>query len=231
LIIQCDACNTRYHYDEARFAGAPAKRIRCTKCATIFEIRNPAVSAPPPAGFQPEETSGFAAHMPGADDFNLDTTVMGAHRKRPAVPAAPVPGGVPPAPPPAAIPRSGTAEFEKPPAASMGAAAASRRLRLPDWERLSLACIAGPEAGRIFEIDKPRVILGRAGGDILLNDPECSRQHAAIEVSDEKVFLVDLGSTNGTYVSDRRIAQAELENRSEFDVGSTTLMLIRTRKE
>jgi predicted Zn finger-like uncharacterized protein len=239
LIIQCNACSTRYHYDEARFAGAPAKRIRCTKCATIFEIRNPAVSAPPPAGFQPEETSNFAAHMPGADDFNLDTTVMGSHRKRPVVPAAPVParGPAPAASPavdppsPVAVPRSGTAEFEKPPAAATGAAAAGRRLRLPDWERLSLACIAGPEAGRIFEIDKPRVVLGRAGGDVILNDPECSRQHAAIEISDEKVFLVDLGSTNGTYVSDKRITQVELENRSEFDVGSTTLMLIRTRKE
>jgi predicted Zn finger-like uncharacterized protein len=223
LIIQCNACSTRYHYDEARFAGAPAKRIRCTKCATIFEIRNPATNAPPPAGFQPEETSGFAAHMPGADDFNLDTTVMGSHRKRSAAAEPPAPAAAPP--------RSGTAEFEKPPAAAPGAAGAGRRLRLPDWERLSLACIAGPEAGRIFEIDKPRMVLGRAGGDILLNDPECSRQHAAIEVSDEKVFLVDLGSTNGTYVSDKRIAQAELENRSEFDVGSTTLMLIRTRKE
>lgn len=232
MIIQCNACNTRYHYDEARFAGAPAKRIRCTKCATIFEIRNPAVAVPPPAGFQPEETSSFGAPMPGADDFNLDTTVMGSHRKRPVVTGSPVPPAAAPEPrPPAAQPRSGTAEFERPPAAVTGAAVAGRRLRLPDWERLSLACIAGPEAGRIFEIDKPRVVLGRAGGDILLNDPECSRQHAAIEVSDEKVFLVDLGSTNGTYVSDKRITQVELENRSEFDVGSTTLMLIRTRKE
>jgi pSer/pThr/pTyr-binding forkhead associated (FHA) protein len=128
-------------------------------------------------------------------------------------------------------PRTGTAEFEKPASAATGAAAAGRRLRLPDWEKLSLACIAGPEAGRIFEIDKPRLVIGRAGADILLNDPECSRQHAAIEVSDDKVFLVDLGSTNGTYMADKRVTQLELENRSEFDVGSSTLMLIRTRKE
>lgn len=232
MIIQCSACKTRYHYDEARFAGAPAKKIRCTKCATVFEIRNPAATAPPPAGFQADETTGFGAPMPGADDFNFDTTVMGPHRKRPTIPPPPVAGAAPapvttsaPAPAP---PRAGTAEVERPPA---GAAAAGRRLRLPDWERLSLACIAGPEAGRIFEIEKARVVIGRAGSDVLLNDPECSRNHAAIEVSDDKVFLVDLGSTNGTYVSDKRIAQAELENRSEFDVGSSTLMLIRTRKE
>lgn len=227
MIIQCSACKTRYHYDETRFAGAPAKKIRCTKCATVFEILNPAASARP-AGFQPEETSGIGPPMPGADDFNFDTTVMGPHRKRPVTAPAPPPPPAPPAPAPAASAR-GTGEFEKPSAA--GAAAAGRRLRLPDWEKLSLACIAGPEAGRIFEIDKARVVIGRAGVDVLLNDPECSRQHAAIEVSDDKVYLVDLGSTNGTYVSDKRVTQLELENRSEFDVGSTTLMLIRTRKE
>ncbi len=224
MIIQCSACNTRYHYDEARFAGAPAKKIRCTKCSTVFEIRNPALDAPPPAGFQADETSSISAPMPGSDDFNFDTTVMGPHRKRPVVARPPEPVAAP-APPP----RRPASEVEKPPVAA--AAAAGRRLRLPDWEKLSLACIAGPEAGRIFEIGKARVVLGRAGVDILLNDPECSRSHAAIEISDDKVFLVDLGSTNGTYVADKRISQVELENRSEFDVGSSTLMLIRTRKD
>lgn len=222
MIIQCSACNTRYHYDEARFAGAPAKKIRCTKCSTVFEIRNPALDAPPPAGFQADETSSISAPMPGSDDFNFDTTVMGPHRKRPVIARPPEPTEAP-APPP----RPPAAEAQKP----RSLASAGRRLRLPDWEKLSLACIAGPEAGRIYEIGKPRVVLGRAGVDILLNDPECSRSHAAIEISDDKVFLVDLGSTNGTYVADKRISQVELENRSEFDVGSSTLMLIRTRKD
>jgi predicted Zn finger-like uncharacterized protein len=230
LIIQCSACKTRYHYDEARFAGAPAKKIRCTKCATVFEIRNPTLNAPPPAGFQAEETNSFGAPMPSSDDFNFDTTIMGSHRRKPAE-VPPPRAEAAPAPPPAPVARTGTAEFAKPPVAASAAAVSGRRLRLPDLEKLSLACIAGPEAGRIFEIDRARMVIGRAGSDVLLNDPECSRQHAAIEVSDDKVFLVDLGSTNGTYVSDKRISQLELENRSEFDVGSSTLMLIRTRKE
>lgn len=231
MIIQCSACKTRYHYDEARFAGAPAKKIRCTKCATVFEIRNPALNSPPPAGFQPEETSSIGAPMPGSDDFNFDTTIMGSHRKKPGEAPPPRAGAVPAPAAAAPQPRTGTAEFQKQPVSATAAAVSGRRLRLPDWEKLSLACIAGPEAGRIFEIDRARMVIGRAGVEILLNDPECSRQHAAIEVSDDKVFLVDLGSTNGTYVADKRISQLELENRSEFDVGSTTLMLIRTRKE
>jgi pSer/pThr/pTyr-binding forkhead associated (FHA) protein len=104
----------------------------------------------------------------------------------------------------------------------------ARPLRLPDGVRLSLACISGPDSGRIFEIDKPRVVIGRANADIIVSDIQCSRQHAAIEVMDEHVFLVDLGSTNGTYVYDQRIGRTELENRTEFEIGTTMLMLIRS---
>src|SRR5262249_41946261 len=104
-------------------------------------------------------------------------------------------------------------------------------LKLPDAYRLSLACIAGPDAGKIYEIEKPRVTIGRSAADIVLSDGEISRNHVAIEVCDEEVSVVDLGSTNGTYVSERRVERARLENRSEFDLGSTTLMLILTRKD
>ena len=104
----------------------------------------------------------------------------------------------------------------------------ARPLRLPDGVRLSLACISGPDSGRIFEIDKPRVVIGRANADIVVSDIQCSRQHAALEVMDEHVFLVDLGSTNGTYVYDQRVGRTELENRTEFEIGTTTLMLIRS---
>ena len=107
----------------------------------------------------------------------------------------------------------------------------SRRLKLPEWERLSLACIAGPDSGRIFEIDKPRVVIGRANADILLSDAECSRQHAAIEVVEEKAFLIDLGSTNGTYVGERAVQECPLESRTEFDVGASTLMFLRSRRD
>ena len=45
---------------------------------------------------------------------------------------------------------------------------------------------------------------------------------------DEHVFVVDLNSTNGTYVNDQRVTRSELDNRSEFEIGTTTLMLIRS---
>ncbi len=233
MIIQCTACQARYHYDETRFASAPVKRIKCTKCASVFEIRNPAM-APLGASGSPRPNSI------GPDEFSLDETAMTeASKRRQAgqIPGAPARSAMLAA---AAAAPGDTAGPSGQPAAGGQARTTdrvpiatntrnmARPLRLPEGVRLSLACISGPDSGRIFEVDKPRVVIGRANSDIIVSDIQCSRQHAAIEVQDEHVFLVDLGSTNGTYVYDQRVGRAELENRTEFEIGTTTLMLIRS---
>ena len=252
MIIQCSSCQARYNYDESRFAGALTKKIRCTKCGTVFEITNPAGAGdsrpaarpappppPPPAPAPPAETR--AAALPGPDDFALDETALteASKRKRAAIPGAParaVPSVAPPSSPLAEAP---AADATAPPpgfregmatdkAAAVEAGGHERRLRLPVGYRFSLACISGPEAGRIFEIAKPRVVLGRAQADIVVADIQCSRQHAAIEVLDDRVFLVDLNSTNGTWIGEQRVSRVEIENRTEFEIGTTTLMLIRS---
>ncbi len=104
----------------------------------------------------------------------------------------------------------------------------SSELKMPAEAKLSLAVIAGPEAGKIFPIEKPRVVIGRHDADINVDDPEVSRQHAALEISGEKVTLVDLESTNGTFVAEQLIKEAPIENQGEFTVGGSTLMLIVT---
>lgn len=101
-------------------------------------------------------------------------------------------------------------------------------LKLPPNQKLSLAVIAGPDAGRMFLIEKPRIVIGRDEVDLVLDDPEVSRQHAAIEVAGENVTVVDLGSANGTVVGVGPVSDAPLENQSEFSVGGSTLMLIVT---
>lgn len=100
---------------------------------------------------------------------------------------------------------------------------------LPRDIRFSLAVIAGAQAGSVFQITKPRIFLGRGSAmDIQLKDSEVSRRHAMLELRGDQGTLVDLGATNGTYVVGERIQRAELSNRSEFTLGSTTLMLIVT---
>jgi pSer/pThr/pTyr-binding forkhead associated (FHA) protein len=74
------------------------------------------------------------------------------------------------------------------------------------------------------------VFLGRGTSmDVQLKDSEVSRRHAMLEVRDETATLVDLGATNGTYVDGTRIDRIEIENHTEFTLGSTTLMLIVTQ--
>jgi hypothetical protein len=199
------------------------KKIKCTKCTTIFEIRNPAAVESEAVG---DETGPLNSPILGSDDFSLDTTVMGRSRMKSAVAGA----GIVPPPLPVSKP-SAPHSTDKFPAAVASSRADERRLRLPENFRLSLACLSGPDSGRIFDINKARMTMGRANADIVLTDAQCSRQHAAIEVLDDQVFVVDLGSTNGTFFGERRIERMELDNRAEFDLGGTTMMLIKTSKD
>ena len=55
------------------------------------------------------------------------------------------------------------------------------------------------------------VTIGRAkGSDILLPKNNISKRHARLVDRDDKVVLVDLRSTNGTYVNGRRITAPEV---------------------
>ena len=102
-------------------------------------------------------------------------------------------------------------------------------LQMPVGKRLSLAIIDGPDAGSVFRIEKPRVTIGRSGNDLNLNDTEASRQHAAVEVRDLVYTVSDLGSTNGTLVDGAKILEpTELTDKGEFQIGSSTIMLIVT---
>lgn len=89
---------------------------------------------------------------------------------------------------------------------------------------VALSVTQGPLKGKIFHVTKPRVVLGRSEADILVNDPEVSRKHCALEVRGSTVLLVDLGSVNGTFVDDRKVETCELEHLGEFRIGATTLM-------
>ena len=64
---------------------------------------------------------------------------------------------------------------------------------------------------------------------MVINDTEASRQHAAVEIRGEIYLVNDLRSTNGTLVDGKKIAEpTELQDKSEFQIGGTTIMLIVT---
>ena len=109
------------------------------------------------------------------------------------------------------------------------AAKSAPGLQMPVGKRLSLAIIDGPDSGSVFRIEKPRVTIGRSGNDLNINDTEASRQHAAVEVRDTVYTVNDLGSTNGTLMDGAKISEpTELADKGEFQIGSSTIMLIVT---
>ena len=96
---------------------------------------------------------------------------------------------------------------------------------LPENKTISLSVIEGPAKGEALTLDRPIVILGRAGDDFTIDDPNISRQHCAVEVKGDAVRLRDLDSTNGTFVGLERVRAAELRHLSEFRLGLTTVLV------
>src|SRR5438045_3271657 len=63
----------------------------------------------------------------------------------------------------------------------------------------------GGESKRL-DFDKPEITIGRVqGNDIILPKGNVSKRHSRIVLKDGKFIIVDLKSTNGTYVNGRKI--------------------------
>lgn len=101
----------------------------------------------------------------------------------------------------------------------------------PSKPKISVYLIAraGPAAGRSFQLSVGETHIGRSTkNDIVLEDPEVSRQHALIREQGGYFTIQDLGSTNGTFVNDRRIfAPTPLWPGDRIRLGSTILVMDR----
>jgi len=96
-------------------------------------------------------------------------------------------------------------------------------LKLPSKANIVLTVMSGPGKGSVHKVDKPRVVLGRKGADIPLDDPEISRFHCLLEVRETHINLKDLDSTNGTFYDEERVRAAMLQDGSEFRVGGSLI--------
>ncbi|MEZ6183803.1 MAG: FHA domain-containing protein [Planctomycetota bacterium] len=89
-----------------------------------------------------------------------------------------------------------------------------------------LRAVAGPTSGQVFPIGRG-LSLGRATtADVPLLDARCSRVHCRIEARDRGYALLDLGSTNGTWLNQNKLAPGHartLERHDRIQVGATVL--------
>jgi hypothetical protein len=96
-------------------------------------------------------------------------------------------------------------------------------VKLPTAKSVILKIVAGPAKGTTHKLTQARVILGREGADIPVDDPEISRHHCMLEVRESYANLKDLDSTNGTFYEEERVRAAMLQNEAEFRIGNTVI--------
>ena len=95
---------------------------------------------------------------------------------------------------------------------------------------MSVLCmINGPLSGHSFEIDQEETFLGRAPDNhIQIVDQSVSRTHAKISKRDDRYFIEDLESQNGTYLNGHPIGpgfQLELKEGDFVALGNIIMSL------
>ncbi len=87
-----------------------------------------------------------------------------------------------------------------------------------------VVCLNGALRGRDFRLVTGRNVLGTAADcDIVVTDPYLSSKHMAIRHENGRFTLIDLDSTNGTFLNDRRCSKEELIDNDKIRIGRTEL--------
>jgi len=98
------------------------------------------------------------------------------------------------------------------------------KLTVQQHEQLTLKVVEGTQAGTELIGSFP-CVLGRKDADIIINDPMVSKRHAAIQIINGKLMLIDLHSTNGTTLNNEPITQKELKQSDRIGIGQTILVV------
>jgi diguanylate cyclase (GGDEF)-like protein len=77
----------------------------------------------------------------------------------------------------------------------------------------------------MYKVEGDKVIIGRGQkAQIRLFDDGISREHAQVVIEDGHVYLMDLGSTNGTFCNGLKVDKRQLIDGDKILVGSTTIL-------
>jgi len=95
-----------------------------------------------------------------------------------------------------------------------------------DGPRATIREIRPDQSSRTIAFDGRPLTIGRANDNaIVLRDGRASRHHARIDARRGSLVLSDLGSTNGSFVNDRRVESIALGEGDRVRVGTTTLLV------
>ena len=93
--------------------------------------------------------------------------------------------------------------------------------------KVTLTVTEGPNCGRKFEfLERENFIVGRSNEAHLrlpLKDKYFSRNHFLVEINPPRCRLVDMASTNGTFVNGRKVTTVELSDGDVIRGGQTAI--------
>lgn len=89
----------------------------------------------------------------------------------------------------------------------------------------TLVITAGRKQGTAFAVNGPLTRLGRGlDNEIVIDDARVSRHHAEIRWAAGRYSVLDLGSTNGTFLNDMQITESPLTIGDRISLGGLELM-------
>lgn len=94
-------------------------------------------------------------------------------------------------------------------------------------QSFALRIESGEQAGQTHAITSKGLTVGRRpGNDLVIQDASVSGRHARFSIEGDGIVLVDLASTNGSFIDDKRVEQATLGAGAFLRLGKVELELI-----
>jgi len=91
-----------------------------------------------------------------------------------------------------------------------------------------LEVLSGPQKGKQYVLPEGETLhFGRShDNDIILDDKRVSRHHAQITFEEGTYYLIDLETSNGTFINQKKILNQKLSSGDVFQVGKTAFRFI-----
>lgn len=92
-------------------------------------------------------------------------------------------------------------------------------------DEVILHFLEGENEGVEIKLTPPReIFIGRSEeSDVFLGEKKISRKHTQIVVSDDEARVIDLESTNGTFLNSRKITEVSMKNGDKLKIGSSVI--------
>jgi len=85
-----------------------------------------------------------------------------------------------------------------------------------------LVAVSGRQADKTFPLKSGRTVIGTASDcDVVIDDQFASSRHCEVRLEGQAFKIVDLGSTNGITVNDKKVREHELVDNDRIVMGRT----------